>query len=105
MRSRCCDRDDEGPIPARVPGEFVVDLLEETGPMDREEAGLVLSWLEFVEREARGCPDLLEGLARLRGAVMKAATAGDLLAPNETYNTGGGVSKSSKEAGPAWTRR
>jgi hypothetical protein len=26
--------------------------MEETGPMDRDEAGLVLSWLEFVEREA-----------------------------------------------------
>jgi len=31
-----------------------------------EEAGLLLSWFEFVEREARGCPDLLEGIGRLR---------------------------------------
>ena len=28
------------PVPARVPGSFVVDLLEATGPMDRDEAEL-----------------------------------------------------------------
>ena len=69
-RLPCCDRDDgsQGPIPARVPGDFVVDLLEATGPMDRDEAGLVLSWLEFVEGEAEEA-DLLEGIGRLRGAV------------------------------------
>ena len=65
------------PVPARVPGAFVVDLLEETGRFDRGEAELLLSWFEWVEMEVRGFPDLLEGLCRLRGAVMKAA-AGEL---------------------------
>ena len=61
------------PVPAKVPGAFVVDLLEETGRFDRGEAELLLSWFEWVEMEVRGFPDLLEGLCRLRGAVMKAA--------------------------------
>ena len=64
------------PVPARVPGAFVVDLLEETGRFDRGEAELLLSWFEWVEVEVRGFPDLLEGLCRLRGAVMKAAVGG-----------------------------
>ena len=64
---------DVTPVPARVPGAFVVDLLEETGRFDRGEAELLLSWFEWVEMEVRGFPDLLEGLCRLRGAVMKAA--------------------------------
>ena len=64
------------PVPTRVPGAFVVDLLEDTGRFDRGEAEVLLSILEWVEVEARGFPDLLEGLCRLRGAVMKAAAAG-----------------------------
>ena len=64
---------DVTPVPARVPGAFVVDLLEETGRFDRREAELLLSWFEWVEMEVLGFPDLLEGLCRLRGAVMKAA--------------------------------
>ena len=64
------------PVPVKVPGAFVVDLLEETGRMDKGEAEVLLSILEWVEVEARGFPDLLEGLCRLRGAVMKAAAAG-----------------------------
>ena len=51
----------------------MVDLLEETGRFDREEAELLLSW---VEVEVRGVPAMLEGLCRLRGAVMKAAVVG-----------------------------
>lgn len=47
---------------------------------------------------------LEEGLRRLRGAVMEAAT-GTILALPETYNTRGGVSKAREEVGPAWTRR
>jgi hypothetical protein len=39
------------PVPARVPGTFVVDLLEETGRFDRGEAELLLSWFEWVEME------------------------------------------------------
>jgi len=53
------------PVPARVPGAFFVDLLEDTGRMDRGEAELLLSWVEWVEVEARGVPALLEGLCRL----------------------------------------
>ena len=64
------------PVPARVPGAFVVDLLEDTGRFDRGEAELLLSWFEWVELEVRGFPALLEGLCRLRGAVMKAAAVG-----------------------------
>ena len=64
------------PVPAAVPGEFVVDLLEDTGMMDRGEAELMLSWFEWVEVEVLGSPMLLEGLCRLRGAVMKAAAVG-----------------------------
>ena len=52
------------PVPARVPGAFVVDLLEDTGRFDRGEAELLLTWLEWVEVEVRGFTDLLE---RLRG--------------------------------------
>ncbi len=55
-----------------MPGAFVVDLLEDTGRMDRGEAELLLSWFEWVEVEALGCPALLEGLCRLRGAVKAA---------------------------------
>ena len=40
----------------------MVDLREATGPMGRGEAGLMLTWFEWVEEEARGFPDLLEGL-------------------------------------------
>ena len=65
------------PVPAVVPGEFVIYLLEETGMMDRGEAELMLSIFEWVEVEALGFPDLLEGLCRLRGAVMKAAAVAE----------------------------
>jgi hypothetical protein len=60
------------PMPERVPGAFLVDLLGDTGRMERREVELLLSWFEWVELEARGFPRLLEGLCRLRGAVMKA---------------------------------
>jgi len=49
-----------------------VDLIEDIGPVGRGEAELLLSWFEWVEVEAQGFPDLLEGLQRLRGTVMKA---------------------------------
>ena len=77
VESVCVSEYDDGaPVPARVPGAFVVDMHEETGRMDRGEAELLLSWFEWVEREVRGFPKVLEGLARLRGAVMKAAAVG-----------------------------
>ncbi len=50
------------PVPAKVPGAFVVDLLEDTGRFDRGEAELLLSIFEWVEVEALGAPRLLEGL-------------------------------------------
>jgi len=65
------------PVPSRVPEAFIVDLLEDTGMMDRGEAELLMSWLEWVEVEAQGVDDLVEGLHRLRGAVMKAAAMGE----------------------------
>ena len=72
------DVDDVGtPVPAMVPGAFVVDLLEDTGMMGREEAELLMSWFDWVEVEAQGIDDLVEGLRRLRGAVMKAAAMGE----------------------------
>ncbi len=53
-----------GEVGEPVLGAFVVDLLEDTGRMDRREADLLLTWLEWVEVEVRGFTDLLE---RLRG--------------------------------------
>jgi hypothetical protein len=75
----CQDRqgvEETSGTPARVPGAFVVDLLEDTGMMDRVEAELLMSWIKWVEVEARGFPDLVEGLCRLRWAVIKAAAVG-----------------------------
>ena len=65
-----------GPVPKDVPGEFVVDLLEDTGMMDGGEAEILMSIFAWVEVEAQGDDDLVEGLSRLRGAVMKAAAVG-----------------------------
>jgi len=78
VRPRCKDSGDvKGTgVPVKVPGAFVVDLLEDTGTFERGEVELLLSWFEWVELEVRGVPRLLEGLCRLRGAVMKAAAAG-----------------------------
>ena len=50
------------PVPEWEPREFVVDLLEETGTMDRREAGVLLSIFEWVEVEASGFPELMEAL-------------------------------------------
>ena len=54
---------------------IVVDLLEDTGMMDRGEAELLMSWLEWVEMEVQGYEGLLEGLSTLKGALMAAATS------------------------------
>jgi hypothetical protein len=61
VRSRCCDRGDgvKAPVPAWEPHGFVVDLLEDTGLMDRGEAEVLLSVLERVEAEG----ELVEGEA------------------------------------------
>ncbi len=68
-----------GPVPANVPGEFVVylgtdDVAER---LDVATAQLLLTWIEWVEAEVWGYPSLLEGLYRLRGAVMVAAVVGE----------------------------
>jgi hypothetical protein len=54
-----------------------VDLLEATGPVGQREAEVLLSILEWVEVEASREARLLEGVRRLRGAVMKAGAVGD----------------------------
>ena len=66
------------PVPAAVPGEFVIYLGVDDVP-EGLEAGMVellLTWLEWVEVEVQGFPDLVEELHRLRGTVMVAAVAG-----------------------------
>ena len=63
------------PVPATVPGEFVVYLRTDDVP-DALEAGmteLLLTWIEWVEVEVRGIDHFVEELRRLRGAVMVAA--------------------------------
>ena len=67
------------PMPAAVPGEFVIYLGVDDVP-EGLEAGMVellLTWLEWVEVELQGFDDLVEELHRLRGAVMVAAVAED----------------------------
>jgi len=74
-------------VPPKVPGEFVVrfgvgrplhdhaDGLAELGAA----APVLLSCFEFVRAEVEGvagCRDLVEGLRRLRGAVMAARAGG-----------------------------
>jgi hypothetical protein len=66
---------DETSSGAPVSGEFVIDLREDTERFDRGEMELLLTWIEWVEVEVRGFPDLMEELNRLRGAVMVAALA------------------------------
>jgi hypothetical protein len=74
-----------GPVPPAVPGEFVVRLgAGWGGPLHDLANGLavwghgdavevLLSCLEFVELEAEGVEeDLVEGMHRLRGAIMTA---------------------------------
>ena len=79
-------------MPPKVPGEFVVrfgvgrplhdhaDGLAELGAA----APVLLSCFEFVRAEVEGvagCRDLVEGLRRLRGAVMAAASLRPVPAP------------------------
>ena len=84
------------PLPPTVPGEFVVhlgagwggslhDLADEMGSFElgaEAAAAVLLSLIEWAEVEVQGFDDLLEGLRRLRGAVMVAAVcmgrSGDL---------------------------
>ena len=76
--------DDVAPVPECVPGDFTVRIgdvmpayvLEELegeflkfGGVAETVSGF-LSAMHWVEEEVRGFPDLLEGLGRLKGALM-----------------------------------
>ena len=83
------DATEVGPVPACVPGDFTVRLgdvlpdcvlrgLREEFRVFGGAPGAVscfLTWMHFVEREARRLPELLEGLGRLKGALMAVAAA------------------------------
>ena len=74
-------------MPATVPGDFAVgigdvlsrkthqEFLEELRRLGGAEAAAsgFCSWVRWVEHEARGFPELMEDLRRLRGAVMAIA--------------------------------
>jgi len=52
IASRLAREDVRGePVPKDVPGDFVVDLLEDTGMMDRGEAEVLMSIFAWVEVE------------------------------------------------------
>ena len=88
----CCDRGGGNitPVPVPVPGDFTVRLgdvmpgwvmegLEaefgKYGGITEAVSGF-LSWMHWVEFEVQGFPDLLEGLARLKGALMAVGASG-----------------------------
>jgi hypothetical protein len=73
----------EDAVPVKVLGAFVVDLFEETGRMDKEEAELLLSWFEWVEVEVRGFPNLMEEVSRLTWAVIVSEITRDRLSFRE----------------------
>jgi len=89
VRPRCCDRGDDNGTPAIVPGDFTVrigdvipayvleGLDEEFGKYGgaAEAVSGFLSARHWVEVEVRGFPDLLEGLGRLKGALMAVGAA------------------------------
>ena len=89
VRPRCHDRQGGEGTPAAVPGDFTVRLgdvmpgwvmegLEaEFGAFGgvTEAISGFLSAIHWVEVEAQGVDDLLEGLARLKGALMAVGTA------------------------------
>ena len=50
-----------------MPGEFVDRQGEVRGRLDIGMAGLLLTWIEWVDVEVRGFPGLLEDLRRLKG--------------------------------------
>ena len=89
VRPRCKDRGDDKGTPACVPGEFTVRLgdvmpayvlegLEEEFTKfggAAEAATGFLSAMHWVEEEVRGFPDLLDGLSRVKGALMAVGAA------------------------------
>ena len=87
-----CMENGAGPVPLAVPGELLVRLGEGwSGSLHDLVDGLAefelgaeaavemfLTWMTFVEIELKGFDDLVEGLRRLRGAVMVAGVAAGL---------------------------
>jgi hypothetical protein len=80
----CVREIDLSPVPPVAPTDFSVILgavmagetesrlereMEALGGPEEAMSGF-LSWMQWVEVEVRGIPDLLEGLGRLKGAVM-----------------------------------
>ena len=60
-----------------MPGYVLEELEEEFAKIGgvAVAASVFLSWMHWVEEEVRGLPDLLEGLARLKGALMAVGAA------------------------------
>ncbi len=94
-RLRCKDRGGANvtpgaPVPECIPGDFTVvigdvmpgwvmeGLEEEFGKYAgvAEAVSGFLSWMHWVEVEVQGFDDLLEGLARLKGALMAVGASG-----------------------------
>jgi hypothetical protein len=73
--NRVSEAQEGAPVPAAVPGEFVVYLGTDDVPdgLDPDLTALLLTWIEWVEVEVRGIDHFVEELRRLRGAVMVAA--------------------------------
>ena len=83
------DESDVAPVPECVPGDFTVRMgdvmpayvLEELDEEFVKFGGAAeavsgfLSAMHWVEEEVRGFPDLLEGLGRLKGALMAVGAA------------------------------
>ena len=83
------DESDVAPVPECVPGDFTVRMgdvmpayvLEELDEEFSKFGGVAeavtgfLSAMHWVEEEVRGFPDLLEKLARLKGALMAVGAA------------------------------
>ncbi len=86
---RLDDGIDVGPVPGTVPGDFTVmigdimpgwvmeGLEAEFAKFDgaSEAVSGFLSWMHWVEVEVQGMDDLLEGLSRLKGALMAVGAA------------------------------
>jgi len=81
-----CMESEAGPVPAAVPGEFLVKLgqgwggslhdladgLSEWELGAEDTVSVLLTWLQFVEVELKGFDDPLEQLHLLRGALVTA---------------------------------
>ena len=59
-----------------VKNDGTQEEVHQDGVSDDGMARLLLSWIDWVEVEVQGVPDLVEELRMLRGAVMVAALVG-----------------------------